>query len=102
MTRENDKLYEAAITHWGHEMQLDMAIEEMAELTKAICKVKRGKNIDTLEAVTEEIADVEIMIEQLKVIFACHERAADWKAAKLDRLQNILGQVMDQIAGPGQ
>ncbi len=88
----NNAIYKAAIHRWGRRLQLDVAIEEMAELTKAICKVKRKAGMHTIEAVTEEIADVEIMLEQLKIMFDCHDRVADWKAAKLDRLQNILSQ----------
>lgn len=51
--------------------QLDIAIEEMSELIQAICKQKRGKcNLDNI---LEEIVDVEIMLEQLKMIYDCVE-----------------------------
>lgn len=36
-------------------MQLNIAIEEFAELTKEICKHKRGA--DNTESIVEEIAD---------------------------------------------
>lgn len=35
-------LLEHAIRLYGEPAQMDMAVEEMAELTKAICKVKRA------------------------------------------------------------
>lgn len=41
-THEELKVLQSAIDHYGEENQLDMAIEEMAELTKAICKYKRA------------------------------------------------------------
>lgn len=34
-------LLDRAITTYGAPAQMDMAVEEMAELTKALCKVKR-------------------------------------------------------------
>ena len=56
------------------EEQINILIEEMAELTQALCKYKRmqSKNkprateTDILESIIEEIADVEIMLEQIK------------------------------------
>lgn len=41
-THEELKILQEAIDHYGEESQLDMAIEEMSELTKAICKYKRA------------------------------------------------------------
>lgn len=52
------------VEHYG-EAQLDIVQEELAELIQAISKYKRyGKNW-TFNNVIEEIADVEIMLEQL-------------------------------------
>ena len=49
------------------EKQVDVCIEEMSELTQALCKYKRGKlNIDNL---TEELADVHIMLMQMLLFF---------------------------------
>lgn len=50
---------------YGERNQIDMAIEEMSELTQALSKYKRGKEHN----VEEEIADVQIMLDQLKLIF---------------------------------
>ena len=47
-----------AINTFVEYTQLDMVIEEMAELTQAISKFKRDK----IHNVEEEIADVEIML----------------------------------------
>jgi len=60
----NLSIYSDAIDIWGEEAQLDMAIEECAELIKAICKRKRGDAWAELK-VLEEAADVAITIEQL-------------------------------------
>ena len=58
-------LLEHAIRLYGEPAQMDMAVEEMAELTKAICKVKRASCAAEAAAATEnaveEMADVQIM-----------------------------------------
>lgn len=57
--------------HYGYHKQKDIAIEEMAELTKAICKLQRTSSANqeeyrnALMNVQEEIADVSIMVMQL-------------------------------------
>lgn len=55
----------SAIDKFGIKSQIDMAIEEMSELTQALSKFKRNKPNN----VEEEIADVIIMIEQLCLMF---------------------------------
>ena len=47
--------------------QLVVAIEELSELQKELCKVLRYEYCD-MEHIEEEIADVSIMLEQLMVI----------------------------------
>lgn len=59
-------LTQQAIKHFGVDAQLNVAIEELAELQQAICKVRRGATIDNL---IEEMADVTIMLTTLSHIF---------------------------------
>lgn len=47
--------------------QLVVAIEELSELAKELCKVLRGLYDE--DNVIEEIADVYIMLEQMKIYF---------------------------------
>lgn len=58
-------------THYGWASQSRQCIEEMAELTQAICKYERASTTDErvkcLEQIGEELADVEIMVSQLKL-----------------------------------
>ena len=61
-----------------------MVFEEMAELQKELCKAARGK--DNREQIAEEIADVEIMLEQMKVLHRCAEAVAAYRESKLRRL----------------
>lgn len=76
MTRkERDVLYKRAVEKWGAEGQLDQLIEEMAELTIAINKVKRAekfiaqKKEGVMENFYEELADVKLCLEQMEYMF---------------------------------
>lgn len=61
-TEERRALLDRAITTYGAPAQMDMAVEEMAELTKALCKIKRAQAGCEVTAaignVIEEMADV--------------------------------------------
>ena len=91
-TEERRALLDRAITAYGAPAQMDMAVEEMAELTKALCKVKRASCAAeakaALENVVEEMADVQIMLDQLRIIFG--RSTAEAEEAKLERLKNRL------------
>lgn len=77
-----------AICHFGQQMQMLVAIEEMSELTKEIVKHRRGE--DNRRQVAEEIADVGIMLEQLELMFNCRELTQDIREEKLARLKKRL------------
>ncbi len=62
------KIYKRAINEFGETTQLGVAQEECAELIAALSKYFRG-DVDAIPKVQEEIADVEIMLEQLRMIF---------------------------------
>lgn len=86
----------------GRDAQLTKAVEEMSELTKALCKLKECKrkydtpfNRETQEVyynIEEETADVFIMLVQLFAIFNPHEPVNITKIVwdKLDRLKDNL------------
>lgn len=73
------------INHYGTKKQQDIAIEELAELQKAIIKYRREPSDKTKEAVVEEIADVQVMLEQLKIIYSCRTKIDAIMDAKIDR-----------------
>lgn len=85
-------LYELAIKTFGADKQTDVAIEECSELIKAICKYRRGSEKEPAQVshIAEEIADVQIMLEQLNIIFNCPNEVAIYRGAKLARLKDIL------------
>jgi len=82
---KEQRIYRAAVNTYGEESQVGMMIEEMSELTQALCKMKRGKDHN----ITEELADVEIMLNQLKLMFGQME-VEEWKIIKLARLDKML------------
>lgn len=80
-----------AIAHWGADTQTDKAIEEMGELMQAIMKYRhKGHSQERLTSLLEEIADVEIMLTQLKTIYDKHCVIPAIKERKLNRLDEIL------------
>ena len=86
-------LYEAAVVKFGERSQILMAVEEMSELTKALLKYVRHEDFNQgdydsiIESVSEERADVEIMLNQLNVIFEDNSEA---KLEKLKHLESII------------
>ena len=59
-------IFRSAIDTYGSVMQITVAFEEMSELQKELCKYLRGRG--SQENIAEEIADVEIMMEQMKML----------------------------------
>ena len=82
------ELYRRAIDTYGPDAQTRMVMEEMAELQKELCKNSRGA--DNLASIAEEIADVEIMLEQMMVLHDCESLVSGYKKYKLDRLEERL------------
>ena len=94
MTNVEKRVLIEAIERFGEDQQLIKCCEEMAELTQVICKkFDRGPGTDfDAEAVTEELADVEIMLEQLRLILDVDPALeARWRERKLRRLLLRLG-----------
>lgn len=84
----NNDLYQLVMDKYGADAQLTVVIEELSELAKEVCKIKR--NIGNIDHLAEEIADVEIMCEQLRYIFSVDKEVNDWKESKLNRLADRL------------
>ena len=91
---DDERIMQQAIETYGVQAQCDVAIEEMAELTKAIVKIRRvaddyGKTQAALENLLEEIADVDIMIDQLKIMWG-QKQVEEYRRKKLERLERRL------------
>lgn len=91
MTEERiAKIITRAIDTYGYDAQLKMTIEEMSELTKAICKLWRCDTEEdcerAIDAAIEETADVQIMIYQLDAMLGADKVDAKIEE-KLERLE---------------
>ena len=87
---DENKIFTNAISVFGEEHQERIAIEELSELIQAICHKHRGREHN----IVEEIADVEIVIEQLKIINNCHKAVEKMRKKKIERL---FDRVFDKI-----
>lgn len=81
---EQYKVIQQAIRHYGNKHQVDKAIEEMAELIQVLMKHRIEFNRDNI---IEEIADVEIMMQQLCLIFKCSDEVVNMRRQKIERLK---------------
>ena len=86
---DRKEFYKTVVDTYGKQ-QVVIAIEELSELQKELCKALRCKvNFDNI---TEEIADVEIMLEQMKIYFAINENEVEgMKKLKIKRTKERLG-----------
>lgn len=86
------QLLERVITANGMNKQLDVAVEECSELIQAICKIKRYgyTDEDCYFNLAEEMADVEIVLAELKLIFGNEDDVKSLKCDKLARLEKRL------------
>lgn len=86
---ERSLAYAEAINMFGKNAQLIVALEELSEAQKEICKALRGK-VD-LDHLAEEVADATIMLEQVRQIFAINNEVCEYMDAKIRRLvANVL------------
>lgn len=86
---DSKELYTQLITLYGVQ-QVIVAIEELSELQKELCKALR--NNSNYDNIVEEIADVEIMLEQMKIYFEINEdEIEEMKKHKIKRTKERLG-----------
>jgi hypothetical protein len=68
MTVQNEKeILERCLSTWGKTSQITMVFEEMSELQKELCKNLRGR--ENIPEILDEIADVTLMLAQIKILF---------------------------------
>ena len=79
--------------HYGYDTQSGQLVEECAELIQAVSKLRRAilardgaKQLECVGAIEEEIADVEIMLEQVRYLLRIPPANIEsWKAIKILR-----------------
>jgi len=89
------EILQQVMSKWGKQEQLFMLIEESAELISAINRYVRRRDNSFLELL-EEMADVEILLEQVKMLLCIgldKYQFTKIKRAKLRRLGKRLQKV---------
>lgn len=104
-TPSDPDVLQSAICAYGEAAQVDMAIEEMAELTKALLKIRRAVSAEGTESIAalvalsnirEEMADVIIMLTQLMMIYGDRSVIKNNIETKTLRLQRRLEQKYEE------
>lgn len=73
MHRRND--IKKIVKYYGLEHQINIWIEEMSELTKELCKLRRNYyEPEYIEHVKEEMVDVGICLDQIKYAFGVSKK----------------------------
>ena len=87
-----------AVRKYRPRYQILKAIEELAELQRALARYNADwMDNRSTDNVHEEIADVEIMLDQLRLMFDPKE-IDDWKDSKLERLARMVGVEIEEEA----
>lgn len=105
-----DAIYRSCIDEYGVESQIDMTIEEMSELTKALLKWKRASSANKADLIKkrnrlaelrndiiDEIADVRIMCRQMELLFKAEDEVEQRIDFKTDRQAMRLDMKMGRI-----
>ena len=85
---DRKKVYINALITYGDQAQMIVAIEELSECQKEICKILRGG--ENFPHLAEEIADVSIMMEQMCMIFGLEDQVCEQMDRKVQRLDERL------------
>ena len=88
---ERVQVYADAWEANGMLAQLVVALEEMSEVQKEICKLLRGK--PDLMHLAEEVADATIVLEQVRQMLGINEEVCKAMDAKVERLRKALDAV---------
>lgn len=81
---DRDEVLRSAVEVWGEDLQIDIAIEELSELTTELARRQRGR--DSYSAIVEEIADVQLCLDQLKLMYN-RESVEMAEQSKVERLK---------------
>lgn len=95
------EIMQKAINTYGVENQMIKMIEELSELSQALCKslirlnytkekTSLEDDLKSVDKIFEEMADVEIMLEQCKIMFQCDKEVNKWKHKKIEQLEKRL------------
>lgn len=75
------------IEKFGSDIVLIICIEELSELIKELCKIKRSELYNrfiSINKLVEEISDVEILLFELKKVFKIDEKVKNQISKKIE------------------
>lgn len=76
-------VYERLLQRYGAQLQSVVALEELSECQKEICKFLRGKG--DIDHLAEEVADATIMLEQIRHIYNLDKKVDQYIEEKVQR-----------------
>ena len=82
---ERKAIYEMAIGLFGSEHQINKFDEELGEFLAEFARIRNNEG--DIECFAEEMADLLIMLEQLRLIFGVNEKVGRYMDMKVMRLQ---------------
>jgi NTP pyrophosphatase (non-canonical NTP hydrolase) len=91
-TDDEVKIMQAALDQWGLNAQVGQTVEECAELIVALQKyVNRTPQPGIVENILDEIADVEMMLAQMRLVLGISDDALRQRIEnKFERLNHYL------------
>ena len=93
MNEKDELLYSRAIKAFGIENQKRMFIEESAELVKEL--LKEFREIGNTNKIIEEIVDVQIVLDQLKLIYCSDINL--YKKVRLEKINRLQHEINKKI-----
>lgn len=85
---ERIRVYTNALVAYGERTQMVVALEELSECQKEICKFLRGEG--DAGHLAEEIADATIVLEQMRYFFGINSLVCEKMDEKITRLDKRL------------
>lgn len=96
------EVLQKAINTYGVENQMIKTVEELSELSQALCKslvrlnytkekISLEDDLKSVDNIFKEMADVEIMLEQCKIMFQCDKEVNRWNRKRLRGLKEEWG-----------
>lgn len=96
------EVLQKAINTYSVENQMIKTVEELSELSQALCKslvrlnytkekISLEDDLKSVDNIFKEMADVEIMLEQCKIMFQCDKEVNRWKQKKIERFKRRMG-----------
>lgn len=81
-------IYGEALQKFGPEHQMNKFDEELGEFLAEWGRMRNGEG--DIEKMAEELADLTVMLEQLRLIFNVNEKVCEYMDQKILRLQKRL------------